>query len=219
MNSFQAISATVASIVAQPFEHIAEALGKSFKALFREVPLQWQPFVFIAVIFITVIIIFTLSGLQITLPFMRIATVPALPGNFQGNLQQLQNQVHNVEAIVQQLNNAPVRQRGEVDGAPLQEDINNRQEQILELLKDMTERQQRWEELMRRAQPAIQEGPHDQPVQGAVGHVEEGANFAGAEEEKPEKQPVMETPKLKFPVQNTDINTKVGVEDLVSGNS
>ncbi|KAL9950481.1 hypothetical protein ACROYT_G042979 [Oculina patagonica] len=210
----KAISATVASIIAQPFEHIAEAIGKSFRALFREVPIQWQPFVFMAVIIIIIIAMFTLSGLQVRLPFMTITTVPALPINFQGNLQRLENHVENVQAAIQQLNN-DARQRDAIDHAPQQENINNQQEQILELLNAMNERQQRWEETMRRAEPAIQGG--NQPVEGALGPVEGGVNRVGAEEERPpERLPVMESPKLKVPVQSTDTDTKLGVEDVGS---
>lgn len=181
--------------------------------MFREVPIQWQPFVFMAVIVIIIIAMFTLSGLQVRLPFMTITTVPALPGNVQGNLQRLENHVQNVEAAVQQLNN-DARQRDAIDHAPLQENINNQQEQILGLLNAMNERQQRWEEVMRRDMAAIQGG--NQPVQGALGPAEGGAERMDAEEERPERLPVMESPKLKTPVQNTDTDIKFGVEDLGS---
>ena len=156
---------------------------------------------------------FTLSGLQVRLPFMTVTTVPALPGNFQGNLQRLENHVQNVEAALQQLNN-DARQRDAIDQAPLQENINQQQEQILELLNAMNERQQRWEDVMRRDMDAIQGG--NQPVQGALGPAERGAEGMGAEEERPERQPVMESPKLKTPVQSTDHDVKFGVEDLGS---
>ena len=101
---------------------------------------------------------------------MTITTVPALPGNVQGNLLRLENRFQNVEAVVQQLNNA-AGQRDAIDHAPLQQDMNNRQEQILELLNAMNERQQRWEEVMRRAEPAV-EGADHQPVQQALCFVE-----------------------------------------------
>ena len=203
----------MASIIAQPFEHVAEAIGKSFRALFREVPLQWQPFVFLAVIIIIIIAMFTLSGLQVRLPFMTVTTVPALPGNFQGNLQRIENHVQNVEAAVQQLNDN-ARQRDAIDQAPLQENINQQQEQILELLNAMNERQQRWEEVMRQDVAALQGG--NQPVQGALGPAEGEAERLDEGEQRPEKLPVMESPKLKVPVQSTDHAVKCGVEDLGS---
>ena len=165
---------------------------------------------------------------------MTITTVPALPGNVQGNLQRLENHVQNVEAAVQQINN-DAHQRDAIDNAPLQENINQQQEQILELLNAMNERQQRWEEVMRPDMAAIQGGNQpvqggnqpdqggnppvqggNQPVQGALGPAERGAEHMGAKEERPERLPVMESPKLKTPVQNTDHDTKFGVEDLGS---
>lgn len=206
----------MASIIAQPFEHIAEALGKSFRALFREVPLQWQPFVFIAVIFLIVVIIFTISGLQIRLPFVTIATTtaPALPGNIHGNLQQLQDQLQNV---VHHLNDVPGQPRGAIDNAPLQEDIHNRLGQVYDVLNAINERQQRLEEDMQRAQPMIQQAP--QPAPEGLGHLEAGATMVGAQEERQpvsethpvatthavtETHPVSETFDPKTPVQNID---------------
>lgn len=78
----------------------------------------------------------------------------------------------------------------------------------------MNERQQRWEEVMRRDMAAIQ--GDNQPVQSALGPAERRAEHMDAEEERPERLPVMESPKLKTPVQNTDTDTKFGVEDLGS---
>lgn len=163
---------------------------------------------------------FTLSGLQVKLPFMTIATVPALPGNVQGNLQRLENHVQNVEVAVQQLNN-DAHQRDAIDYAPLQENINQQQEQILELLNAMNERQRRWEEVMRQDMPAIQGGNQpvqggNQPLQGALGPAARGVEHIGAEEQRPEKCPVMESPNIKTPVQNTDHDVKFGVEDVGS---
>ena len=143
---------------------------------------------------------------------MTITTVPALPGNVQGNLQRLENHVQNVEAAVQQLNN-DAHQRDAIDNAPLQQNINQQQEQILELLNAMNQRQQRLEE-MRRDVPAIEGG--NQPVQAALGPAVSGAERMGAEEERPERLPVMESAKVKTPVQNTDHDVKCGVEDLGS---
>ena len=49
---------------------------------------------------------FTVSGMQVRLPFVTIATVPALPGNFQANLNEIENQVVNVRELVEGLNEA-----------------------------------------------------------------------------------------------------------------
>ena len=138
---------------------------------------------------------------------MTITTVPALPGNFHADLRRLENQVQNVGAAVQQLNQA-AEERDAIDHIPLEEDIRNQQLQIIQILKAMNEQQQR------AAKPAIQ-GAIGQQEQGAVDPAEGEANIAGAEEERPERTPVMETPKVKVPVQNSDENTKFdSVEDV-----
>lgn len=180
-NIFQALSATVATIIAQPFEQLAEALGKSFRALFREVPIQWQPFVFIAVIIIIVIAMFVLSGLQVKSPFLTLTTAPAIPGNFQTQLRQLTGL------------------------ATLQGDIRNKQTEILNLLKTISEYQEKSAEL------AIQ-GDMSQKKQGASSAAEVAAE--GAEEKKPVEQSIMESNKCKLPVQNSEQDTKVAVEDV-----
>lgn len=180
-NIFQALSATVATIIAQPFEQLAEALGKSFHALFREVPIQWQPFVFIAVIIIIVIAMFVLSGLQVKLPFLTLTTAPAIPGNFQTQKQQLTGL------------------------ATLQGDIRNKQTEILNLLKTISEYQEKSAEL-------VIQGDMSQKEQGASSPAEVAAK--GAEEKKPVEQSIMESNKCKLPVQNSEQDTKVAVEDV-----
>lgn len=150
---------------------------------------------------------FTLSGLQVRLPFMTITTVPALPGNFHADLRRLENQVQNVGAAIQQLNQA-AEERDAIEHIPLEEDIRNQQRQIMQILNAMNEQQRRG------AQPAIQ-GAIGEREQGALDPAEGGANVAGAEEERPERTPVMETPKVKFPVQNSDENTKFNTVEEV----
>ncbi|XP_068726120.1 chloride channel CLIC-like protein 1 [Montipora capricornis] len=175
----RAISATLASIVAQPFEHIAEAIGKSFRALFREVPVQWQPFVFIAVILIIIIGMFTISGMQVRLPFVTIATVPALPGNFQANLKAIENQVVNVRELVDGLNEAG-RER----------DANERvrERQIVTLLNALNEEQKE------RTKFAIQES-HDVSKRKASGPVESVDLSPVVEEKVPKIRPVQASDK------------------------
>ncbi len=73
---------------------------------------------------------FTLSGLQVSLPFgIKITTVPVLPGNVRGNRQQvgsqkLKNQFQNyVDEAWQQFKEARQSDRGAIDHAPLQKNI------------------------------------------------------------------------------------------------
>eukprot|EP00794_Sanderia_malayensis_P008147 gene8147-9018_t len=64
----QAITATFSRMFLEPFLHIAEYTGKCFRLIFKEVPLQWQPFLLIAIF---VIILFSI-GIQIYTPLLRI---------------------------------------------------------------------------------------------------------------------------------------------------
>ena len=147
---------------------------------------------FIAVIIIIIIAMFTLSGLQVRLPFVTLTTVPAIPGNFQAQLRQLENQFRNVEETVAQINNA-VHQREAVVNAPLQGDTHDKQTEILNLLETILRSQQ------------------EQKVYGPVENADEEAV-----DEKPPKRAIMESNKDKMPVQNSERETKVGVEDLGS---
>ena len=135
-----------------------------------------------------------LSGLEVKLPFMTIRTVPTLPGNLPANLQLLQNQVQNIEAAVQQLNNAAVEREG-IERIPLEDEIRHQQRQMMELLN------------------AIHQAGRQQE-QRAIGVVGGGANNGGAEEERPERAPVPESPKLKVPVQSSDQGIKLMFEQL-----
>ena len=144
---------------------------------------------FIAVIIIIVIAMFTLSGLQVRLPFVTLTTVPAIPGNFQAQLQQLSNQFRNLEEKI----NDAVHQREAVVNAPLQGDTHDKQTEILNLLETILRSQQ------------------EQKVYGPVENADEGAA-----DEKPPKRAIMESNKDKMPVQNSEWDTKVGVEDVGS---
>lgn len=146
---------------------------------------------------------FTLSGLQVRLPFVTLTTVPAIPGNFQAQLQQLSNQFRNLEEKI----NDAVHQREAVVNAPLQGDTHDKQTEILNLLETIREYHQK------SAQLAVQGGrsQQEQKVYGPVENADEEAV-----DEKPPKRAIMESNKDKMPVQNSERETKVGVEDLGS---
>lgn len=150
---------------------------------------------------------FTLSGLQVRLPFVTLTTVPAIPGNFQAQLRQLENQVRNVGETVAQINDA-LQQREAVDNAPLQGEIHDKQTEILNLLETIHEYHQKSTEL------AVFIGDRSQQEQKVYGPVENGDE--GAADEKPPKRAIMESNKDKMPVQNSEQDTKVGVEDVGS---
>jgi len=142
---------------------------------------------------------FTLSGLQVRLPFVTLTTVPAIPGNFQAQLRQLENQVKYLAETVGKINDA-VHQREAVD-------ILDKQTEILKLLKTIREYHQKSAEL------AVQ-GDRSQQEQKVYGPVENGDE--GAADEKPAKSAIMESNKDKMPVQNSERDSKVGVEDVGS---
>ena len=181
-------------------QQVADTTGKSFRSLMKEVPIQWQPIVFIAIVIVIVLAMFMLSGLEVRLPFITITTVPALPGNAQVKMQQIQQQVKNIEGIVQQLNDNMGQHR--IDNAPLQQDINNQQERILQLLQEMGERQN---QMQRRVEPAIagDGSPRMLAVQGP-----ELDEFVMVDK-RPFRSPVRESlDATKLPVQNSEPPTK-----------
>ena len=61
----QAVSVTITRFFVQPLEYIAEAAGKSFRALFKEVPVQWQPIMFLSIVIITILFLFFMTGVQV----------------------------------------------------------------------------------------------------------------------------------------------------------
>ena len=122
---------------------------------------------------------FTISGMQVRLPFVTIATVPALPGNFQANLKEIENQVVNVRELLHGLNEAG-RER----------DANEcvRERQIVTLLNALNEEQKE------RMKIAIQES-HEASKRKASGPVESVDNSPVVEEKIPEIRPVQASDK------------------------
>lgn len=162
----------------QPLESIAEASGKSFHALFKGVPIQWQPFVFLAVMIFIILLLFLLTGVQVRLPFVTIGTgnIAALPVNVNNQLERLQQQVEGLDGVVrgivpaiQQDNNdrgaPPVgvvregnvleiqQERGNVEEQ--QNAMDQKLEQLLQLMEAVGERQGRQEEQLQQIQEAV----------------------------------------------------------------
>ena len=147
-------------------------------------PAQWQPFVFLAVVVISIFTIFALSGLQVKFPFMTISTVPSHSIALQANFQKTQRQGQNALEMLQQL----IKAQGEQDVREY-----DMQRQINTLLNTLNENAQRVDE---RAEPLpgleCQDGIH---LQGDV----------GAAEERPEKQRVTGTPSEAISAHNSGI--------------
>ena len=178
------MSATLTSIIAHPFEHFAEAIGKSFRALFREVPMQWQPFVFLAVVVIIIFTILALSGLQVRLPFVTIATVPSHSVALQANSQKTQKQVQTALEMLQKL----IEAEGERDARE-----HNMQRQINTVLNTLNENAQ-----------GVEGRTETVPVFEYQGRIPLRA-CVGAAEERPDREQVTGTPKKAITAEDTGI--------------
>ena len=147
-------------------------------------PVQWQPFVFLAVVVISIITIFALSGLQVKFPFVTIATVPSHSIDLEANFQETQRQGQTALEMLEQL----IKAQGERDVRE-----HDMQGQINTLLSTLDENAQRVDE---RKEPLpgreYQDGIH---LQGDV----------GAAEERPDKQRVTGTPSEAISAHNSGI--------------
>ena len=72
--NLQALSVTLTQVLIGPLEQVAEGVGKGFTALFRNVPVQWQPVMFLAVLIIVILGLLLVTGVHIRLPFCTIGT-------------------------------------------------------------------------------------------------------------------------------------------------
>lgn len=59
-------------LLLEPLKQVASAGGVCFRLFFKEVPAQWQPFLFIAVFVIIVLLIITQAGFEIWTPLLRL---------------------------------------------------------------------------------------------------------------------------------------------------
>ena len=79
-----------------PFLVLSEHLGKSFRVLFKEIPVQWQLLVFVALCVMFLLAI----GIQVYTPILRIGrgenNAPQLA--YREQIQALTNQVNNLQA-------------------------------------------------------------------------------------------------------------------------
>ena len=58
----------------EPLKHLAATSGECFKLFFREIPVQWQPIVFIAVLLLLIVSIISFSGFQVSTPLLSIGS-------------------------------------------------------------------------------------------------------------------------------------------------
>ncbi|EDO45108.1 predicted protein [Nematostella vectensis] len=155
-----AVSVTITRFFIKPLEYVAEAFGKSFRALFKEVPVQWQPFMFILVALLLVLILLFITGVHINFPFLQIG-VGRGP---EGNIGRLENKVQKLTALLERMNEQRPPAIEDV------EEIENRADRQQAMLHAMNEGNQRMEAEMRemqgllqRVMPALQAPPRPDP--------------------------------------------------------
>lgn len=146
--------------------------------------MQWQPFVFLAVVVIIIFAIFALSGLQVRLPFVTIATVPSHSVALQANSQKTQKQVQTALEMLQQL----IEAESERDASE-----RNMQRQINTVLNTLNENAQGVEG--RTETVSVPEYQGRIPLQARV----------GAAEERPDREQVTGTPKEAITAEDTGI--------------
>lgn len=145
LSYFQAVSVTITRFFVQPFEHIADAVGKSFRALFQHIPVQWQPLMFIACLVFVILLPICVRGFHISSPLIRfgVGGQPVLNNEqllrIENQMQQMaQNQnvpaIENVrnddQAIVQAILDITraMNERSQEHGALLREIVNKVQD-------------------------------------------------------------------------------------------
>jgi len=67
-----AISVCASRFLLEPMKLCASSLGQCFRLFFKEVPLQWQPVLFITGVCLVVLFILTHAGLEIWTPLLRL---------------------------------------------------------------------------------------------------------------------------------------------------
>ncbi|XP_002154667.3 chloride channel CLIC-like protein 1 isoform X1 [Hydra vulgaris] len=74
VSPLMATSTSLSRFCGEPLKQLAATSGECFKLFFNEIPMQWQPIVFAAVFILLIILIFSLSGFEISTPFLRIGS-------------------------------------------------------------------------------------------------------------------------------------------------
>lgn len=114
---------------------IADAFGKSFKALFQHLPIQWQPVMFLACVTVIILCLILLSGVRISTPLFQIG-VGVDPAVANASLQRLEYQINELK----EQNRAALQQQRQENPAALMEErlenlaalLEQRQENVAE---------------------------------------------------------------------------------------
>ncbi|XP_031566170.1 chloride channel CLIC-like protein 1 isoform X2 [Actinia tenebrosa] len=140
-----AVSVTITRFFVQPLEHIADAVGKSFRALFQHLPLQWQPLMFLACLVITILLLICVRGFHVSSPFLRFG-VGGQPALNNEHLLRIEHQM---------------QQMAENKNVPAIENVRNGDQAIIQAILDITramnERSQQHDTLLREIRNKVQD--------------------------------------------------------------
>lgn len=71
----------------EPMKQVASAGGECFRLFFKEVPLQWQPVLFIALFIVLILVIITSAGFEVRTPLLSF--IVRRPEHAQNTLEEL----------------------------------------------------------------------------------------------------------------------------------
>lgn len=156
-------------IVVEPLEMIADAFGKSFRALFQHLPIQWQPVMFIACTIIIILCLILLSGIRINTPLFQIG-VGVDPAVANASLERLQNQIQELrQEIRQQVADAVDRNAPPaIENIPLDNDQNDMRaiiRNMSNMVNAVNERTQQHGELLQRLRPVVDQARQAEAIE------------------------------------------------------
>lgn len=102
----QATAVCASRFVFEPMKQFGSALGVSFRLLMKEVPVQWQPVLFVVIVLIVVFVVMAMTGFEISSPLLRVGFRQNVRGNEGERILQLEGKVRelNEERLALQQN-------------------------------------------------------------------------------------------------------------------
>ena len=85
----------------------ASAFGESFRYLFKEIPIQWQPFVFLTLVLLASLMILTHAGLEIWTPLIRLGFRPRRNENILALENEIRQLRHDNDRLKLELDKRP----------------------------------------------------------------------------------------------------------------
>ncbi|XP_057298590.1 chloride channel CLIC-like protein 1 [Hydractinia symbiolongicarpus] len=106
VSPLQATAVCASRFIFEPMKQFSSALGVSFRLLMKEVPVQWQPVLFVVIVLIVVFVVMAMTGFEISSPLLRVGFRQNVRGNEGERILQLEGQVRklNEERLALQQN-------------------------------------------------------------------------------------------------------------------